>query len=299
MKAVFLPGFLWLPGDEAPLQEACARRGVSLTVLPLTTLADVIVDVDSDLVPCLRARTADAAVVVGYSMGARVCAAALARGFAPRAAVLASLSSTPTTAADRADRAALDAGRAAALRADPAAFVASWGRLPIFAAAAQRPAWQQQQQRRRCLSPDDAIAHARTLERFSAATLSMTPRSWTTSSPAPAVHDAPRAPVPTRLLVGSHDDDARRVALAAQPLLPSSSLTVVPDAGHVLPLEAPDALADVIADVIADVGADVIADRAGTAATTNTPASLAIDTTPPARPRPSAPGADTTRPVGR
>ena len=54
-----------------------------------------------------------------------------------------------------------------------------------------------------------------------------------------------RLALPVDILVGEHDQVEREPALRAAfaDLLPSASFTVVPGAGHLLPLEAPQAIA--------------------------------------------------------
>jgi pimeloyl-ACP methyl ester carboxylesterase len=230
MSVVFVPGFLWTPGDEAALVQA----GLSLEVVPLTTLARAVVDVDRDLVPALAARIDEADVVVGYSMGARVLLAALSRGLRAHAAVLLSLSSTPM--AERAVRARSDAERAAWLVRDRAAFVDAWGMLAMFADATRQPAWQAQQKRRRALGFDEAVAHAETLSRFSSGTL--------TSDALDVVA------VPVTLVAGARDGEAVALATQTATALSRGRVEVVQGSGHVLPLEAPDVVAQIVNDVV-------------------------------------------------
>jgi 2-succinyl-6-hydroxy-2,4-cyclohexadiene-1-carboxylate synthase len=76
-----------------------------------------------------------AAVLAGYSLGARLAlAATLRRPGAARATLLVGGHVGLATAGERAERAALDAQRAAALRSgDLASFVDSWQAQPLFA----------------------------------------------------------------------------------------------------------------------------------------------------------------------
>jgi pimeloyl-ACP methyl ester carboxylesterase len=226
MTVVFLPGFLWTPGDESAL----AHAGLPTRVVPLTTLVNDVDDVDSDLVPALAAYVEDADVVVGYSMGARVLLCALGRGLRVPAAVLLSLSSTPPS--QRAARLALDRQRAADLSDDVVSFVDAWGALPLFQDAAGLPAWQEQQARRRRLSREDVLAHAQTLLRFSAGAL--VPAS-------PSVFDKP-----VTLVAGARDAVACDVSMTTAQALPRARVEIVAGCGHVLPLQAPDVVAQIV-----------------------------------------------------
>jgi pimeloyl-ACP methyl ester carboxylesterase len=229
MSVAYLPGFLATPGDEAALIDA----GLAVDVVPLTRLARAVDDVDRDLVPALAAHIDDGAVVVGYSMGARVLLAALSRGLRVRAAVLLSLSSTPPAA--RAARAALDDERARALVSDPASFVDDWATLPLFRDAGAHPAWRAQHARRRTLHADEVTAHARTLQRFSSAVL---------VNGALDIVD-----VPVTLVAGARDAAAVDVAKTLATALARARVEVVDDSGHVLPLEAPAAVARIVSAV--------------------------------------------------
>ena len=229
MSVVFVPGFLWTSGDETSLVQA----GLPVDVLPLTSLARQVVDVERDLLTALAAHIDESDVVVGYSMGARVLLAALSRGLRARAAVLLSLSSTPAGA--RAARALLDAERAACLVRDRDAFIDAWAMLPLFAEATRHPAWLAQQARRRALGLDEVVAHAESLTRFSPGTLSYAALG--------------AVDVPVTLVVGARD--AAAVALAAQTAatLSRARVEVVDGCGHVLPLEAPADVARIVNDV--------------------------------------------------
>jgi pimeloyl-ACP methyl ester carboxylesterase len=261
MNVAFLPGFLWMPGDEEPL----VRAGLSLDVVPLPALAAATEErdrlrsggdrrattaellggskgasasrarhehepADVALAEALGAALAGAEVVVGYSMGARVLLSALAAGLRLRTAVLLSLSATAPE--ERAARSQLDDKRADELLANPCAFLDAWAALPLFRSAARHDAWQAQQARRRSLTQDDAAAHARSLRRFSSGTLRM-------GTPG-------RIHTPLTLVVGSLDAAAVEVAQTTVKQLPNASLTVLAGCGHVLPLEAPAAVASLV-----------------------------------------------------
>jgi len=103
------------------------------------------------------------AVLAGYSLGARLAlAAALRRGDQLCGTLLVGGHVGPADERARAERAALDAGRAAALRSEPlAAFVAEWEALPLFATQRALPAQQQARQRAARLEHDpQALAWA-------------------------------------------------------------------------------------------------------------------------------------------
>jgi 2-succinyl-6-hydroxy-2,4-cyclohexadiene-1-carboxylate synthase len=177
--------------------------------------------------------------LVGYSMGGR-----LALGFAlrhPRRAVrLVVVGASPglRTEAARAERAALDEQRARALEAGLGAFLQVWYRMPLFAALEARPALREALVANRLRQ--DPAELARALRGSSAGRM---PDLW------PHL-DALGAP--TLAVAGAKDpkfaDLAHRMAAAGAPVVP----LVLPDAGHLVPLEQPALLADAVADFCAD-----------------------------------------------
>lgn len=173
----------------------------------------------------------EGAVLAGYSLGARLAlAAALRAGPRLRGALLVGGHVGLASAAERAERAALDAERAAALRGGPLQdFVAAWEALPLFATQAALPAARQAEQRRQRLGHDaHALAWA-----FEVAGLACMPDLR------PAVAAATR---PLHFLTGALD--GRFGALAASLVRPPWVVhTAVPSAGHNLLLEAPAAVA--------------------------------------------------------
>lgn len=174
------------------------------------------------------------AVLAGYSMGARLAlAAALQSPSALRATVLVSGHVGLASVAQRAERAALDAQRAQALRAGTLeAFVDSWETLPLFASQRALPAAVQAQQRQSRLAHEaEALAWA-----FDVAGLAQMPDLR-------AAIAAARQP----LCFVTGTLDARFDALAAELVRPPwVSQRRVSAAGHNLLLEAP---ADVAASL--------------------------------------------------
>ena len=176
----------------------------------------------------------EGAVLAGYSMGARLAlAAALQAGPHLRGALLIGGHVGLAGAAERAERAALDAQRAAALRAGSlASFVAEWEALPLFVSQRRLPeALQARQRAARQAHDAQALAWS-----FEVAGLAQMPDLR------PALAAAQR---PLCFLTGALD--ARFGALAATlvrpPLVTHRS---VAGAGHNLLLEAP---ADVAASL--------------------------------------------------
>jgi 2-succinyl-6-hydroxy-2,4-cyclohexadiene-1-carboxylate synthase len=178
------------------------------------------------------------ALLTGYSMGARLAlAAALRAGAGLRGTLLVGGHVGLADAAARAERAAQDAGRAAALRAGPLAdFVAAWEAQPLFATQRDLPAERQAQQRATRLAHDPrALAWA-----FEVAGLAQMPDLR------PAVAAVTQ---PLRLLTGALDE--RFTALAASLAhAPWVTHRIVPGAGHNLLLEAPAAVAASLLDLM-------------------------------------------------
>jgi 2-succinyl-6-hydroxy-2,4-cyclohexadiene-1-carboxylate synthase len=171
------------------------------------------------------------AILAGYSLGARLAlAATLHRPRHARATVLIGGHVGLSDPAERVDRAALDAQRAAALRAgDLAAFVAAWEALPLFETQRTLPVGLQAQQRVGRLAHDpQALAWA-----FEVAGLAQMPDLRGAVA---------AARQPLCFLTGALD--ARFGALADSLVRPPwVTHRIVPGAGHNLLLEAPAAVA--------------------------------------------------------
>jgi 2-succinyl-6-hydroxy-2,4-cyclohexadiene-1-carboxylate synthase len=178
------------------------------------------------------------AVLAGYSLGARLSlAAALRRPGRARATLLVGGHVGPADVVERAERGALDAERAAALRTgELAAFVAAWEALPLFATQRALPEATQTHQRAARRSHDpQALAWA-----FEVAGLAQMPdlRAGVAA-----------ARQPLRFLTGALD--ARFGALAASLAHPPwVTHTIVPGVGHNLLLEAPAAVAASLVDLM-------------------------------------------------
>lgn len=175
------------------------------------------------------------ALLAGYSMGARLAlGAALARPGHVRAVLLVGGHVGLATAAERREREAQDAARAAALRRDGlAAFVDAWEALPLFASQQALPAEAQAAQRAARLAHDaEALAWA-----FEVGGLACMPDY--------------RAAVATGVqrlhwLTGAEDTrfDTLAAGLARPPQVTHERVT---GAGHNLLLEAPQAVATAVA----------------------------------------------------
>jgi 2-succinyl-6-hydroxy-2,4-cyclohexadiene-1-carboxylate synthase len=180
----------------------------------------------------------EGAVLAGYSLGARLAlAAALGRPARTRATLLVGGHVGPVDDAERAERAALDAQRAADLRQrDLAAFVAAWEALPLFATQRALPPELQARQRAVRLAHDgQALTWA-----FEVAGLAQMPDLR-------AAVAAARQPL--HFLTGALDTRFAALAatLARPPWVTQAS---VPAAGHNLLLEAPSAVAASLNDLM-------------------------------------------------
>ena len=176
------------------------------------------------------------AIVVGYSLGARVALGLLARDRIA-AAIFISMHPGLEDDAARADRRAADAAWSARLRTG-ADFLDAWEAQPIFATAAR------------------ADAAARAARRAARAALDPHALADVTAAPGLAAVPSPRAALPARadrarLVVGA--DDAKFTALAAAlaAAAPALGPTVIPGSGHDPTLEQPAALAAALDDLAA------------------------------------------------
>lgn len=228
-----VPGFLQSPEDLSELAAALEARDVGAVRLDLLELARGR-NAEDAARRLLDALPGPDAVLVGYSMGARLClAAALAAPRRIRGLVLLSGSPGLVDDAARRERRALDEERACTLERDPEAFVSSWGALPLFAPLRATPAFERLQARRRTLIRGPrATAWASVLRALGPGAM---PSLW------PSL---PRLDVPVLLLSGALDEAYVQHAQRAAALLSRPCVDVVDGVGHALPLEAPDAVAD-------------------------------------------------------
>lgn len=169
--------------------------------------------------------------LLGYSMGGRLALAlALSQPVDINVLILESSSPGLETDAERAERRALDAERADALRADLPGFLRRWYAMPLFATlpAAEREALMRS---RSTQNPDEL---ARGLVGTSTGAM---PSLW------PHLH---ALDIPVRIVVGALD--AKFVALARRmaAALPRPSVQLVDGAGHNVHVEHPERFAAIV-----------------------------------------------------
>lgn len=181
----------------------------------------------------LRALTDGPFTLVGYSMGGRVALhAALALGDRVRRLVLIGATPGIEAAEERAARAASDAALADRIEAIGLdAFVAEWGAQPLFDGIPRGVAELIDADRRR----------------NTAAGLAAALRGIGTGVMPPLWARLGELAMPVDLVVGERDEKFRAVAERMAERLGDAQLHVVPGAGHVAHLEAPDTLVDLLA----------------------------------------------------
>jgi 2-succinyl-6-hydroxy-2,4-cyclohexadiene-1-carboxylate synthase len=234
---LLLHGFLGRGANWAPVVE---RLGGARALCPDLPGHGAAVGLPADaytmdgaarrLVEALDAAQVERAVVAGYSMGGRL-ALFFALRHPERVRALALLGASPGLASEaaRAARRALDAERAAAIRADLPAFLDAWYRLPLFADLS--PA-----QRTQLIS--DRAAHNEPAELGrSLAGMGTGAQPWLGED-----LRALRVPGVAVAVAGARDAAyvrAAREMAAAGPF----RAEIVPDAGHALLAQAPEAVA--------------------------------------------------------
>ncbi len=170
------------------------------------------------------------AAVLGYSMGGRV-ALRLALHAPERlwALVLESASPGIEDAAEREERVRSDAAMADAIERDGvAAFIDRWQALPLFASQARAPASARQALRRQRLR-NDPIGLSNSL------------RGMGAGAQQPVFDRLGELRTPALLLAGALDEKYCAFARRAASALPCARLRIVPDAGHAVHLEQPQA----------------------------------------------------------
>ena len=198
----------------------------------------------SDILVVLDRLGVGRAVVLGYSMGGRV-ALYLGTVAPDRAAALVVESGSPGIAdpAARRARAAQDAALAEVIERDGvAAFVDRWERLPLFATQAGLPHEARTRLRaQRLRHPAHGLANSlRGLGQGSQ------PSLW---------ERLPRLATPTLVVAGALDTTYAARAREMCRLIPDAQLVVVPDAGHTVHLERPDAFQRGVLEFLARVRA--------------------------------------------
>src|SRR5215212_623839 len=180
----------------------------------------------------LRAVSEEPYVLCGYSMGGRVALhAAFSLGARVRRLVLIGASPGLADRAERAARAASDAALADRIEAiGMDAFAAEWESQPLFAGMPRGVAELAGEDRRR----NTAAGLAAALRGLGTGVM---PSSW---------ERLPDLDVPVDLVVGERDEKFRGIAEKMAYSLPRARVMVVPDAGHAVQLEAPDAVVELL-----------------------------------------------------
>lgn len=169
----------------------------------------------------------------GYSMGGRIALhVALAAPERVSRLVLVATTAGIADDAERARRRAADETLARTMASRPIDDVArEWGAQPLF--ATQPPAVRER-------------AHADRL-RNTPAGLAASLRGVGTGVMAPLWDRLGALTMPVDVVVGERDEKFRGIGERLRAAIPTASLTVIPGAGHALPLEAPERLAAVLA----------------------------------------------------
>lgn len=180
-------------------------------------------------------------VVLGYSLGGRVAlhfAAAYPEWV--RALILESASPGLATAAERQARIATDEALAARLERDGLqAFVDYWERLPLFASQT------------RLSAEARAALRAQRLQNNPAGLANSLRGLGTGAQPALWDH-LPAIATPTLLVAGALDEKFTLIAQQMAARLPNARLDIVPDAGHTVHLEQPEAFIASVAGFLED-----------------------------------------------
>lgn len=196
-----------------------------------------------DLARVLDALGIARGAVLGYSMGGRTALQfALAHPERVSALVLESASPGIADPAERAARVASDEALAAAIERDGVeAFVDRWEQLPLWAS------------QRHMLKP---VARARLrAERLAqrAEGLAGSLRGAGAGVEPPVLDRLGAVAVPTLLIAGALDAKYVTLARAMAERLPSARVEIVPEAGHAVHLERPDAFAALVGGFLATV----------------------------------------------
>lgn len=170
--------------------------------------------------------------LAGYSMGGRI-ALSLALAAPERVARLMLVGASPgiADAGERRTRRAADEALADRIEGEGIeAFAREWAALPLWSG-----------------QPADVAASANA-ERLaqSPAGLAAALRGLGTGAMEPLWERLPHLRIPVTLLVGERDEKFRAIAQRMADALPDAEVHVVPEAGHAVQLEAPEAVAAIV-----------------------------------------------------
>jgi 2-succinyl-6-hydroxy-2,4-cyclohexadiene-1-carboxylate synthase len=234
-RVTLVHGFLGSPADWAEVLAQLAP-GIACDCVALAELGCSSIDEAGERLAA-RLERVPCDALVGYSMGGRIALqlAATRPELAPRLALLAA-SLGLDDADERARRAAEDDIRAAEIARDGLdAFVERWYRLPIFAPFVAHASFSAARVRR---VAGEAAFWSRCVAGCSPAR--GTPR-W----------DAlPMLASRTVFAAGALDERYAAYAARAKSIAPALRVEIVAGAGHVLPLEAPEACARIIEETL-------------------------------------------------
>lgn len=186
--------------------------------------------VAADLVALLGHRDALPASWLGYSMGGRLALyVAVRHPGAVRSLILESATAGLSNAAERQARRAADEALAARIERDGiAAFVAEWEQRPLFAGLARLPAEARAALREQRLN-NNPVGLANSLRGMGTGAQ---PDLWPRVSSVAA---------PTLLIAGKQDAKFAALNMGLSVTIPKAALRLIPDAGHTVHLEQPEA----------------------------------------------------------
>jgi 2-succinyl-6-hydroxy-2,4-cyclohexadiene-1-carboxylate synthase len=244
---VLLHGFL---GDGAAMDGLATALGSGYEAIAPDLpghgrAADRVAAVDGftacldDLAATLAAAGHASAHWLGYSMGARIALAfALRHPARVRSLVLVAGRAGIADAGDRAARLAADATLAARIEAiGMPAFAAEWLAQPLFATLAR-------------LGPERLAAEAAARSRQDPAGVAAALRALGPAAQPPLQDRLGELQVPVLLIAGALDAPFVAHARALAAAIPQAQLAIVPDAGHAVHSEQPDACTGLVHDFL-------------------------------------------------
>ena len=226
----FLPHASRLAGDFRSLLVDLPGHGGSIAVRPRS-----VEDAAELVARTIAARGIDRAHLVGYSLGGRV-ALRVAAAHQPIVKTLVVESASPgiVGSAARAVRVESDRVRSERLTEEGrSAFLDSWYRQTVFKSLARDEA-------RR-----SGLAESRNVVDETTTALALV--AFSPGTQVPLWRKLPAIRLPVLYVAGELDEKYVAVGRRVVSLMPTASLAVVPDAGHVVHFEAPDAYFDTVA----------------------------------------------------
>lgn len=228
IPVVFLHGFLGSRDEWRPCVDQMKHGKVICLELPTAESWDAGLDAVMSQLP-------SRALLVGYSMGARVAMGCVLAAKASLAGFVFVSGNPGLSDAERSNRRAQDQAVRKSLMSTPLAqFLASWYAQPVFASAPES-------QRQQWIADRALLDRQRQHDLLRCFSIADQPNYW------PLLHSIE---LPTWIVTGENDAKYQDIGKAMKAAAPQLRLVTIPQVGHAVHREAPERLAHLLDEII-------------------------------------------------